>query len=421
MKKIFNKLKFINIIIFLIVISALNGLDAQVSNLNVFLTTDPNIISDTIAYPIVGMGTGIVYGPEDWTYNSPKLSFYIAINGSQSLFAADISIRYNKDSINLSAEAGNLFNQYYFDTISTSPGIFKINIVSLNSNVTPVAGKFLIKINIGVLKPGYSKILLENTDFRYFDEQHNNQIQIPLTNHNGAVKFYLGDFARSRIILNQGDGDVNFKDASVFFQHYGSTVGDGIYRAKYDIASPGNLNYNEMPVPDGVIDFWDLVMFAIGYSKEGSGLLNNSYQKNEINIMKNNNKVYCSLGTIIRDGNKVRVPVLISGDIKEIHAINVGVAFDKEFFDFSEVQKGELINNENVISAHKLQGNIVYLNSATSRNPGFSNNNEINAGYIDFIEKKRNNGELKISLVSFEALDLNNSLLTSELKYHSQK
>jgi len=421
MKKIINKLKFINIIIFLIVLSALNGLDAQVSNLNVFLTTDPNIISDTIAYPIVGMGTGIVYGPEDWTYNSPKLSFYIAINGSQSLFAADISIRYNKDSINLSAEAGNLFNQYYFDTISTSPGIFKINIVSLNSNVTPVAGKFLIKINIGVLKPGYSKILLENTDFRYFDEQHNNQIQIPLTNHNGAVKFYLGDFARSRIILNQGDGDVNFKDASVFFQHYGSTVGDGIYRAKYDIASPGNLNYNEMPVPDGVIDFWDLVMFAIGYSKEGSGLLNNSYQKNEINIMKNNNKVYCSLGTIIRDGNKVRVPVLISGDIKEIHAINVGVAFDKDFFEFTEIQKGELINSENVISAHKLQGNIVYLNSATLRNPGFSNSNEINAGYIDFTEKKRNNGDLKISLVSFEALDLNNSILTSELKYHSQK
>ena len=416
-----KKFKYLNIILILIELSAFNYCDAQISNLNVFLTTDPNIISDTIAYPIVGMGTGIVYGPEDWTYNSPKLSFYIAINGSQSLFAADISIRYNKDSINLSAEAGNLFNQYYFDTISTSPGIFKINIVSLNSNVTPVAGKFLIKINIGVLKPGYSKILLENTDFRYFDEQHNNQIQIPLTNHNGAVKFYLGDFARSRIILNQGDGDVNFKDASVFFQHYGSTVGDGIYRAKYDIASPGNLNYNEMPVPDGVIDFWDLVMFAIGYSKEGSGLLNNSYQKNEINIMKNNNKVYCSLGTIIRDGNKVRVPVLISGDIKEIHAINVGVAFDKDFFEFTEIQKGELINSENVISAHKLQGNIVYLNSATSRNPGFSNNNEINAGYIDFIEKKRNNGELKISLVSFEALDLNNSLLTSELKYHSQK
>lgn len=403
-------------VLLLLLIVLITESKSQVNPLNVYLSTDVNSVTDSIAYPKAGMGIGNKYGIEDWTYNSPELDLYQVFSGSQSLYAAEMNIKWDANYVSISAQPGNLFDTYFFDTISTSAGNLKIDIASLKGNVLPTIGKYLINLKIKLIRPGYSRVLLTNTDYRYFDEINNTQLQIPLIIYNGAVKFYLGDFARSRSVINLGDGDVNFKDASVFFQHYGSTVGDGIYRAKYDIASPGNLNYNEMPVPDGHIDFQDMAVFITGYTKEGSGQLENSIKNGENQAMDKNNKIYCSLGNIIKEGGNIKVPIKISGYLNVLHGLSIGATFNSKYYEFLEISKGEIFKSQNTISAHRLQGSTVFLDAVTIRNTGYSNSNEIIAGYLILKEKDIPvNGNTEISLISFDAIDDYNSSIKTEL------
>lgn len=400
----------------LLYILTISELKSQVNPLNVYLSSNINSVTDTVAYPKAGMGLGSVYGIEDWTYNSPKVDLYIEFGGSQSIYAAEMSIIWDTSFVSITAEAGNLFELYFFDTISSSAGNLKIDIASLNGNVMPMLGKYLIDLKIKLLKPGYSRVFLTNTDFRYFDEINNRQIQIPLTIYNGAVKFYLGDFAKNRTVINLGDGDVNFKDASVFFQHYNSFEGDGIFKTKFDIASAGNLNYFAMPVPDGQIDFWDLVMFATGYSKEGSGQLENKIKNNENQVMNKNNKIYCFPGNFIKEGSNIKVPVMISGNLNNIHGLSIGASFNSNNFEFVEVTTGEFFKSQNTISAHRLQGSTIFLDAVTVRNINFSNSDAINAGYLILKGKNANSdNKIEISITSFDAIDYNNNSIKTEL------
>ena len=253
----------------------LTGLSySQVSSLNICLSRDSTNFYDSVGFPMVGMGDGVVFGPEDWTYENPKLTMYLLVTGTQPFFASDLIINFDSSKTKLSVLPGNLFANYFMDTISIGLGSIRINIASLASNVMPQPNKYLIKLLVKILKPGYSNLKIQNSDFRYFDEINNVSINVPTNIFNGAIKFYLGDFAHSRTEINRGDGDVNFKDASVFFQHYGSSEGDGIYERKFDISGgSSNFDYYTLPSTDGSINFYDLIMFVMGYEKEGSGLL----------------------------------------------------------------------------------------------------------------------------------------------------
>ena len=401
---------FFLVIILLILILILES-RAQVNPLNVYLANDSSSISDTIAYPKAGMGIGSTYGSEDWTYNSPALDLYIDLNGSQSLYAAQMNINWDTNFVSIISRVGNLFDSYFFDTISSKKGNLTINIASLNGNVMPSTGKYLVDLKIKLLKPGFSRVILTNPDFRYFDTANYTQLQIPVTVYNGAVKFYLGDFARSQSVIYLGDGKVNFKDASVFFQHYGSFEGDGIYRTKFDIASPGNLDYTSMPVPDGQIDFWDLVMFATGYSKQGSGQL--QLKDNYEQVLNKNNHINYYLGNIIKEGENIKIPVYISGDINSLHGISVGVEYNPKLYELIEISNGELSNYPDVLSTHRLQGSTIYLDAVTISNLNF-NKNQIITGYI-LLRKKISINKTEINIISCDAVGYNNTLLKPEL------
>ena len=410
-----NQKKRILILLFITLILFLKNSESQVNPLNVYLSSIINSYTDTIAYPKAGMGTGNIYGIEDWTYNSPKLDLYVLLSGNQSLYAAEMSIQWDANLFYVNAEPGNLFDLYYFDTISTAPGNLKINIASLSGNVMPALGKYLVNLKILILKPGYSNVVMINPDYRYFDNITNTQQQIPLTVTNGAVKFYLGDFARRRTVIDLGDGDVNFKDASVFFQHYASAVGDGIYRTKFDIASLGNLNYYLLPVPDGLINFWDMVMFVTGYELEGSGQLLIKTGKEEIAGVNNPN-IKCSLGNIVREGSNIRIPVKITGDLNVLKGASISVTYNSKYYEFLEVSEGEIYKNTNYMSAHREQGSTVYLDAVSVSRTVRTNTGEITAGYIVLKEKESmRSGNTEISITSFDAVDYNNGYIKTEL------
>jgi hypothetical protein len=408
-------LKFILLVLLCFLTVLVKELKSQVSPLNIYLSTNVNSVTDTIAYPKASMGIGNMYGIEDWTYNSPELDLYQVFNGSQSLYIAEMIIRWDISKVSISAQPGNLFDTYFFDTISTSAGNLKINIASLNGNVMPAFGKYLIRLKVKLLNPGYSKVLLANTDYRFFDNINNNQLQIPLTVNNAEVKFYLGDFARKRTVIDIGDGDVNFKDASVFFQHYNSFAGDGIFRTKLDIASSGNLNYFSMPVPDGQIDFWDMVMFVSGYTKEGSGQLD-SITISGKNRVLNKNTIFYSFGNIIKEGTNIKVPLKISGDLNILHGLSIGAIFNTKYYEFTGISNEGFFDSRNSFSAHRLQGSTVFFDAVTLKNTGYSNSGEIIAGYMTFKEKSiPPNENIGISLISCDAVDYNNSSIKTEL------
>ena len=68
-----------------------------------------------------------------------------------------------------------------------------------------------------------------------------------------------GDFGSA----NNGppDGVVDFEDLMIFALAYGSTPTDANWNLDCDIAGPGSTS------PDGVIDFEDLMIFALHYGE----------------------------------------------------------------------------------------------------------------------------------------------------------
>ena len=90
------------------------------------------------------------------------------------------------------------------------------------------------------------------------------------------------------------DGVVDFEDLMIFAMAYGSTPSDPNWNSLCDIAGQGSTT----PTPDGVIDFEDLMIFAMHYGEEENINPFVGYWINEdtntggitkINIQENNN------------------------------------------------------------------------------------------------------------------------------------
>jgi len=384
----------------------LTGLSySQVSSLNICLSRDSTNFYDSVGFPMVGMGDGVVFGPEDWTYENPKLTMYLLVTGTQPFFASDLIINFDSSKTKLSVLPGNLFANYFMDTISIGLGSIRINIASLASNVMPQPNKYLIKLLVKILKPGYSNLKIQNSDFRYFDEINNVSINVPTNIFNGAIKFYLGDFAHSRTEINRGDGDVNFKDASVFFQHYGSSEGDGIYERKFDISGGCcNFDYYTLPSTDGSINFYDLIMFVMGYEREGSGLL-----------MRMNSKLPQSLegfkvdiSSYNQNGNVIEVPLKFLKGSSFIKSISIGIIFDNKIISYTGFTNN--LRNENSIVIPRSQGTMIYIDIAS-----LGAGNSINSDGVIFSKilfKRISSGDISkiLRITSCDILTTNNEL-----------
>ena len=244
--------------------------------LNLFVSSD-SACADTfhlLTSPSPGMGTGIKYGPDDWTYNNPSLNIYIAPKGTQSFMASQFCIEWDSTIASLSsASIGNFFNNPVFQYSVLSSGKLLVNISNLDGNSLPAGGKYLVKIILTLLKPGKSPINITGTSLKYYDASVSGFKEILTKVNNGCIKFYPGDFCSSDSVRSIGDGRVNYNDLVLFSLAYWGTRDSSGYRAKFDIG-PSAGDYFSMPASDGIISFEDLAVFTSGYSYHAQGLFN---------------------------------------------------------------------------------------------------------------------------------------------------
>lgn len=348
---------------------------AQINPLNLYLTQDTANTSQTTAYPIVGMGTGTTYGVEDWTYNNVKLNLFVIVTGNQKLLSADFIVKWDSTYLQLESFPGNLLSPNFFNKFDITTGSQRINIASLNGNVQADSSKYLVQLTFNVLKPGVTGVSILNPDLRYYDETNDIQFKIPVTNNQGFVKFYVGDFAKTRTIINKGDGDINYKDVAVFGQHYGGIRDAGaVYRAKYDIYPTENyFDFYKMPLGDGVIDFYDMVLFTIGYNYEANGIIQSPYMPSN-----NGKEIKLRLTQINNSADKIIYRISVEGNYNDLMAISIKIDYDVNYLKFNstkylgkqndELLSGVINNNgkvsvdasflKNTNSSSSLSGNI---------------------------------------------------------------
>jgi len=335
---------------------AVSGAGAS-AGLEVFITSDPFSPDNehSVFYPHAGIGTGTVYSPDDWTYNSPTVTFYAVPSGSQSLGASEFEINWDAAKASLSVTNGNMFDFFALQNISS--GKLRIDAGASSSlNVSPGPGKYLAQLNFTVLQPGFNEITITGADFRYFDGDTQQNLQA--TTHSGLIKFYLGDFASPHNLTTSGDGKINFDDLVQFALAYFSEsdgTPDG-YKSKFDIGPTNSTgSYFTMPNPDGRIQFEDLAIFSIGYGKTAALQLPKEHARTVVfgthALSKN------------ADGLFV-VPLTIAGSEQNVRALSLALTYPSTSLEYIGFEKVGEMNHEYCFMAAQAVSNTVTLDAA---------------------------------------------------------
>ena len=80
----------------------------------------------------------------------------------------------------------------------------------------------------------------------------------------GTLDYLLGDVTDGMTACT-GDNAVNTSDISLLGAHYGATSGQADYLGCLDVGPTMDYSTTGRPLPDGIVEFEDLVMFALQY------------------------------------------------------------------------------------------------------------------------------------------------------------
>jgi hypothetical protein len=83
----------------------------------------------------------------------------------------------------------------------------------------------------------------------------------------GTLDYHLGDVTDPADSLRAGDDLVNGADVSKLGAHYGATLPLGSPYAALDVGPTADFSVNALPLTDDILDFEDLLVFAITYSR----------------------------------------------------------------------------------------------------------------------------------------------------------
>ncbi|MGD0038289.1 MAG: hypothetical protein ABSC53_13470 [Bacteroidota bacterium] len=370
------------------------------TGLDLYITRDSSFADDdhAVLFPHVGMGGGTIYSADDWTYNSPKLTFYVVPTGSQSIGVSEFEINWDTTKATLTVTNGNMFD--FFAVQDISAGKKRINTgASANINESLSLGKYLVKLDFNIVKPGLNEITLTGIDFRYFVGEEQQNIQV--TAHSGMIKFFLGDFASPTAITTTGDGKINFEDLVQFALAYFSESDrqPAGYKAKFDIGPTNSTgSYFALPKPDGQIQFEDLAIFSIGYGKTAT-----------LQLPKENTTpvLVSAQAPLVKKDGFVTVPLAISGNIKDVRALSISLTYPLPSLEYMGCEKSGELNQDYCFMAGKAKDNVVTLDAAVIGIEHDGLSKEGTFAYVNF--KQRNQSKTYyINIQSAKARDSNN-------------
>jgi hypothetical protein len=83
----------------------------------------------------------------------------------------------------------------------------------------------------------------------------------------GTLNYHLGDVVDPADSLLAGDDQVNLADLSLLGAHYGTSLVPGSPYSALDVGPTADYSPNTLPTTDNMLDFEDLVVFAMNYAR----------------------------------------------------------------------------------------------------------------------------------------------------------
>jgi len=183
----------------------------------------------------------------------------LEVEDAVNLKGANITLNFDPTQLQYTSSADGGFiptSTLLEQTIDNTNGIVTLDIAGLGATAYASGNGILFSVTFNKIGTGTTNITFGSTNLR-----DKNNTPIYHTNGDGCtITSLLGDFGGP----NGGppDGVVDFEDLMIFAMAYGSTPSDPNWNAACDIAGPGGST-----TPDGVIDFEDLMIFAMNYGK----------------------------------------------------------------------------------------------------------------------------------------------------------
>ncbi len=163
----------------------------------------------------------------------------------------------------------------------------------------------------------------------------------------GTLDYHLGDVSDG-VTAGQGDNTVGTPDISLLGAHYG-IAGAGLAGFEYlDVGPTTTLTTNGRPTTDQVIDFEDLVMFAVNYTPNVSLVAGNrvpSLSKAPVAVSQGIDALRLEAPEAVIVGDVFDVPVVLNGSGR-MQALSVALRWNAAVVRPVGVSPGELVNAE---------------------------------------------------------------------------
>lgn len=148
----------------------------------------------------------------------------------------------------------------------------------------------------------------------------------------GTLNYHLGDVA----LAPTGDNSVSTLDISALGAAYGTADGDVSYNAAADVGPTTNYSVAALPTTDNLIQFEDLIMFAINHSQ---------VSRSEPVAAVATNRVEVSVPAGYAVGDMISIPVRMGGD-GTLQGVSISVDWNQSVLEYTGYSAGSLMSSQ---------------------------------------------------------------------------
>ncbi len=245
-----------------------------------------------------------------------------------------------------------------------------------------------------------------------------------LANHYSAatidssLSYWLGD------INDTPDGEVDASDIAILASAYQTSSGDGNWSAVCDVGPTLDYGRISRPVPDDLVNFEDLMVFAMNYENTGD---------DEEKSDKSNSKTMINPIALKLNIQKVGTQFVAQLQLDEndgfVKGLYVPITFGTDL-SFNLVRQGNLVSGSDFFDARQ-EGNTVYISAAALENGGVFNGNGVIAEILftvsgvnsaiqfgDATARTASNADIELTFNYTDVALLTEGLIPTEYKLH---
>jgi lysophospholipase L1-like esterase len=260
----------------------------------------------------------------DWSYGTGSL-IPVFLRSEHAITFSACSMTVHWDPARLSYQNADFFGSLCAGaatrqtTVDTIQGLLTLTAAFSNTLSIIPGTDYLVRFNFACHAPGRATITSDPV--RFVVPMGTAKTVIVARADTMFTSILLGDVASSGSMGSRADGRVDFEDLSAWSLSYWatrpatSTTTDG-YRRKYDIGPTLDGTPYSLPVPDGVIDFEDMMIMALMYGTNETTPLPKTVQTEAASLA-------LEAGDETGEGASTIIPVLLRGAVTDLHGLAI--------------------------------------------------------------------------------------------------